>query len=117
MTYSHVQTSSPHFRAMAEPLCEPTGRPPTTTSPQIATRLSRANARAPMATGVGDIRTIKGQLMRAISRKTLLLSFGSAIALSAAAHAQEAPPAADGTAASDVVVIQGRRLSQAEEAI
>ncbi len=55
--------------------------------------------------------------MRAISRKTILLSFGSAIALSAAAHAQEAPPAADGASTGDVVVIQGRRLSQAEEAI
>jgi len=53
--------------------------------------------------------------MRTISHKTLLLTFGSAIALCSAAHAQEAPPPPD--AAGDVVVIQGRRLSQAEQAI
>ena len=53
--------------------------------------------------------------MRVISHKTLLLTFGSAIALCSAAHAQETPPPPD--AAGDVVVIQGRRLSQAEQAI
>ncbi|MBP9233810.1 MAG: TonB-dependent receptor [Hyphomonadaceae bacterium] len=44
-----------------------------------------------------------------------LLAFGSIAALSPTAHAQEAPAATG--AAGDVVVIQGRRLSQAEEAI
>ena len=55
--------------------------------------------------------------MLAISRKAVLLAFSSVIALSSAAAAQEAAPAPGAGAASEVVVIQGRRLSQAEEAI
>lgn len=53
--------------------------------------------------------------MRTVALRTLLLGFGSAFAISAA-HAQEAPvaPAAD---QGDVIVVQGRRLSEADEAV
>jgi iron complex outermembrane receptor protein len=52
--------------------------------------------------------------MRAFARKAMLMGFCSASALSTAAYAQEATPTAD---SSDVVVIQGRRLSEADEAV
>ncbi|HEV7693851.1 MAG TPA: TonB-dependent receptor [Hyphomonadaceae bacterium] len=52
--------------------------------------------------------------MRLLSFRTMLMAFGSVTAFAAAAQAQEAPQQ---PAASDVVVIEGRRLSQAEEAI
>lgn len=52
--------------------------------------------------------------MRAFALKAALMGFASFSALSAAAYAQEAPAQPE---AEDVVVIQGRRLSQADEAV
>ncbi|MDP3735848.1 MAG: TonB-dependent receptor [Hyphomonadaceae bacterium] len=55
--------------------------------------------------------------MRVTPLKTMLLGFGSALAIGAA-HAQEAPAAPQAAEErGDVVVIEGRRLSQADEAI
>lgn len=53
--------------------------------------------------------------MRTVAFRTLLLGFGSALAIGAA-HGQETPvaPAAD---QGDVVVVQGRRMSEADEAV
>ena len=53
--------------------------------------------------------------MRTVALRTLLLGFGSALAIGVA-HGQETPvaPAAD---QGDVVVVQGRRLSEADEAV
>ncbi len=53
--------------------------------------------------------------MRKISTRAMLLAFSSAIAIGTA-HAQESPSLESGQV-SDVVTIQGRRLSQADEAI
>ncbi len=52
--------------------------------------------------------------MRAFALKAALMGFASFSALSAAAYAQEAPAQPDG---EDVVVVHGRRLSQADEAV
>ena len=53
--------------------------------------------------------------MRTVAFRTLLLGFGSALAIGAA-HGQQTPvaPAAD---QGDVVVVQGRRMSEADEAV
>jgi iron complex outermembrane receptor protein len=52
--------------------------------------------------------------MRAFVLKAALMGFCSMSALSAAAYAQEAAPQPDG---DDVVVVQGRRLSEADQAV
>ena len=52
--------------------------------------------------------------MRAFVLKAALMGFCSMSALSAAAYAQEAAPQPDG---DDVIVVQGRRLSEADQAV
>ncbi|RYG27821.1 MAG: TonB-dependent receptor, partial [Burkholderiales bacterium] len=55
--------------------------------------------------------------MRAVAFRTLLLGFGSALAIGTA-YAQEATaPAPQASDPQDVVVVQGRRLSDADEAV
>jgi len=54
--------------------------------------------------------------MRTVALRTLLLGFGSMLAISAA-HAQVAPAAPPTSDPDDVVVVQGRRLSEADEAV
>ncbi|MDP3495846.1 MAG: TonB-dependent receptor [Hyphomonadaceae bacterium] len=54
--------------------------------------------------------------MRKVALRTLLLGFGSAIAITSA-YAQEQTPAPSADQPTDVIVVQGRRLSQADEAV